>query len=60
MKKGSLISLFLLIQIGVIAQTNWYVNQQSGSNSNNGQTPSTAFKTVEYAVNASNGFVQPW
>ena len=38
----------------VFSQTNWYVSKQVGSDSNDGQSPSSPFKTIENAV----GFLQ--
>jgi len=44
------IKIFLFVLINVYSQTNYYVST-TGSNSNNGLTPQTAFQTLQYAVN---------
>ncbi|MDY7396810.1 hypothetical protein UMM65_16295 [Aureibaculum sp. 2210JD6-5] len=52
MKRKLLIILILTVAIyfNGFAQKNYYVNKQSGINSNNGESPSKPFKTVEHAV----------
>lgn len=40
----------LVTGLTTFAQHNYFVSQEAGSNSNNGQSPSTPFKTVEKAV----------
>lgn len=54
-----IISMLCLAGTGslAMAQASWYVNQQSGSNSNNGTAPSTPFKTVDFVMN--QGILQP-
>lgn len=50
MKKHYLLVMLLLTAI-CTAQTNYYVNGASGSNSNNGLTMATAWKTIQKACN---------
>ena len=63
MKKNNIkiywIGFCLLMALQAFGQTNWYINQQGGSDNNNGRSTSEPFKTVEYATNSNNGFVQP-
>ena len=42
--------LFLITSLNSKAQTSWYVNQQSGLNSNDGQSSSTAFQSFDTAT----------
>ncbi len=58
MKKTKLVLIFFLLMSSIFAsgQTSWYVNQQLGSNSNNGLTPNTSFKSIEYGMES---FVKP-
>jgi len=46
----------LLFSVPVFGQANWYVNGTSGSDSNNGQTWSTAFATIQKAVTSAVQF----
>ncbi|WP_298511138.1 T9SS type A sorting domain-containing protein [uncultured Kordia sp.] len=47
----NLITLFsLLCLINSYAQTNYYVDQENGNDSNNGSTPATAFKNINSTV----------
>ena len=58
MKKCLKLELLLLLVISlyssvvVFAQTNYYVSQQTGSDNNNGQSPSSPYKTVDEALNS--------
>ena len=49
--------LLVAISLNTFCQTSWYVNLQTGSNSNSGTTPSNPVKTVDHLL--SNGLVQP-
>ncbi len=48
------IILLLLLSQALVAQTSWYVSQESGSDSNNGKSPTTPFQSVNKAVNKLN------
>jgi len=47
--------LFLFTSTLLFSQTVWYVSMQTGSDANDGRSPSTPFYSVNYAV----GFLQP-
>ena len=42
---------------GLNAQNNWYIDQQNGSNSNNGHSPVNALKSLDYILD--NNLLQP-
>ena len=48
--------LFTVISFG---QTNWYVDKQNGSNSNDGQSVNSALKTIEYISDTLASSIQP-
>ncbi len=56
-KKIIFLALMLLSITTVFAQTSWYVDNQNGSNSNNGTSPDSAVHTVEYLL--TNDLIQP-
>ncbi len=51
-----LVSIFILLGINVFAFAGikYYVNGNTGNNSNNGTSPSTAFQTINYAAGQAN------
>ncbi len=56
MQKYSVI-LVLFLSFNLFSQTNWYVDYQNGSDSNNGTSFATAKQTVNYLT--SNNLIQP-
>ena len=50
MKYLSVLLILVSLNFNLFAQTNYYVNQQSGSNSNDGLTTSTPFETFDFAL----------
>jgi len=56
MKKRYLsVILFLFISAVLFSQSVWYVSMETGSDANDGRSPSTPFYSVDYAI----GFLQP-
>lgn len=49
---------FLMLSFSIFCQNNWYINQQNGSNNNDGLSPSTPFETIDYAT-GNNVNVEP-
>ena len=47
--------LFLFISAVLFSQSVWYVSMETGSDANDGRSPSTPFYSVDYAI----GFLQP-
>jgi Secretion system C-terminal sorting domain/Right handed beta helix region len=58
--KTGIITILLLCSISIVAQTNYYVDKVTGSDSNNGLTLGTAWKTIQKSCNAAtpNSIVQ--
>ena len=54
MKNTFFAFLFLIISSSLFGQTNWYVSQQSGADTNNGTSSSTPFKTIDKVVSVVN------
>lgn len=50
MKKYHIFLAILFLQASLLGQTSWYVNQQTGLDTNNGTSPSTPFKTINHAI----------
>ena len=48
--------ILVLGSFGFVSATNYYVNATTGSDSNNGLTPATAWKTISKVNTASSGF----
>jgi len=44
---------FLILSFPVFSQTNWYISQQTGSDNNDGLSPTTPFASIDYAVGNS-------
>ena len=63
MKKNIIIILLIVLNFSAFSQVNYYVDGQIGNNSNNGLSSSSAFNTIQFAINqATHGdtiFVLP-
>ncbi len=58
MKKSFLLTIVTFyFSLSIYSQSNYYINQQTGSDLNNGLTSSTPFKTVKHYTKTSNGFI---
>ncbi|MEN8928838.1 MAG: right-handed parallel beta-helix repeat-containing protein, partial [Flavobacteriales bacterium] len=54
-----LFSSLLLLSFSSFSQTNYYISQQTGSDSNDGLSPTTPFKTIKKYTKPSNGLMTP-
>ncbi|ANW96458.1 hypothetical protein AXE80_09270 [Wenyingzhuangia fucanilytica] len=59
MKQTPISIILIFICQALFAQTTYYVSKEIGSDSNDGLTTTTPFKTVEHAVKANNDIVHP-
>lgn len=58
MQKTFLLALLLLNSVS-FSQTNYFINQKTGSDINNGLSPTSAFKSIAHYTKLSNGYITP-